>query len=76
MEIYFAAPRAPWQRGTSENTNGLVRQYFPKGTNFHHTTAREIAAVQAELNDRPRKRLGYYTPNEILQPTVIATLQT
>jgi IS30 family transposase len=76
LEIYFADPRSPWQRGTNENTNGLVREYFPKGTNFHSVTHREVAEAQAELNNRPRKRLGYRTPNEILNPPMIATLQT
>jgi IS30 family transposase len=76
LEIYFADPRSPWQRGTNENTNGLVRQYFPKGTNFLHISPREVAAVQDQLNHRPRKRLGYHTPSEFLEPCVIATLQT
>jgi IS30 family transposase len=76
LEIYFADPRSPWQRGTNENTNGLVRQYFPKGTNFNHVSTREVAAAQNHLNHRPRKRLGYHTPSEFLRPTAIATLQT
>lgn len=76
LEIYFADPRSPWQRGTNENTNGLVRQYFPKGTNFNHVSTREVAAAQNQLNHRPRKRLGYHTPSEFLKPSVIATLQT
>lgn len=76
LEIYFADPRSPWQRGSNENANGLVREYFPKGTNFHAVSPKEVAAVQDELNQRPRKRLGYRTPSEILEPCVIATLQT
>jgi IS30 family transposase len=66
MAIYFAQPYAAWQRGTNENTNGLVRQYVPKGTNLKATSHRAVAAIQSSLNDRPRKRLAYRTPNEVL----------
>ena len=66
MEIYFAQPYAAWQRGTNENTNGLVRQYVPKGTDLRATSHREVAAIETSLNDRPRKRLGYRTPREVL----------
>jgi transposase, IS30 family len=66
MAIYFAQPYAAWQRGTNENTNGLVRQYVPKGTDLKATSHRAVAAVEASLNDRPRKRLGYRTPREVL----------
>jgi IS30 family transposase len=66
LAVYFAAPRRPWQRGTNENTNGLLRQYFPKGTDFAAVTRRRVARVEALLNDRPRKRLGYRTPGEVL----------
>ena len=76
LDVYFADPRSPWQRGANENTNGLVRQYFPKGTNFHQISPQEVATAQERLNHRPRKRLGYHTPREILKPPVIATLQT
>lgn len=65
MTVYFADPRSPWQRGTNENTNGLIRQYFPKGTDFHQINAREIKRVENLLNNRPRKSLGYFTPNEV-----------
>jgi IS30 family transposase len=64
--VYFADPHAPWQRGTNENTNGLLREYLPKGTDLSRRTARQIQAIQDELNDRPRKRLGYHTPREAL----------
>jgi IS30 family transposase len=66
LAIYFAQPYAAWQRGTNENTNGLVRQYVPKGTNLKATSHRAVAAIESSLNDRPRKRLGYRTPREVL----------
>jgi IS30 family transposase len=61
-EVYFCDPRSPWQRGTNENTNGLLRQYFPKGTNLRVHSAADLAAVQVELNNRPRKILGWTSP--------------
>jgi transposase, IS30 family len=64
IEVYFCDPHAPWQRGTNENTNGLLRQYFPKGTDFASVTETDLDAVADELNDRPRKRLGFYKPTE------------
>jgi IS30 family transposase len=66
MRIFFAKPYCAWQRGTNENTNGLVRQYLPKGTDLTAYSHREVAAIQHSLNDRPRKRLGYQTPSEVL----------
>jgi IS30 family transposase len=66
MKMYFAKPYSAWQRGTNENTNGLVRQYYPKGTDLAALSHREVTAVEASLNDRPRKRLGYKTPREVL----------
>jgi transposase, IS30 family len=66
MKIYFAKPYAAWQRGTNENTNGLVRQYYPKGTDLSAENHRAVAAVEKLLNDRPRKRLAYQTPREVL----------
>src|SRR3989338_1058175 len=64
MQVYFADPYSPWQRGTNENTNGLLRQYFPKGTDLSLIPKKEIKRVQRQLNARPRKVLGYRTPYE------------
>jgi IS30 family transposase len=66
IPVYFADPRSPWQRGTNENTNGLLRQYFPKGTDLARWSAEEVNAVAATLNSRPRKSLGWRTPAEAL----------
>jgi IS30 family transposase len=64
IQVYFCDPHAPWQRGTNENTNGLLRQYFPKGFDFTTVTEANLDKVADELNDRPRKRLEFYKPSE------------
>jgi IS30 family transposase len=71
LAVYFCDPHSPWQRGTNENTNGLLRQYFPKGTDLNQHTAEHVAAVQAQFNARPRKVLGFYTPAEALARTLL-----
>lgn len=67
LQVYFAAPYAAYQRGTNENTNGLLRRYFPKGTDLRAVTSEQLDRVVEELNNRPRKTLGYQTPNEVFQ---------
>ncbi len=70
IRVYFAHPGSPWERGTNENTNGLIRQYFPKGTEFDKVSLREIRRVQRELNDRPRTVLRYKKPDEVINRLV------
>jgi len=67
VDIYFAAPYSSYQRGTNENTNGLIRRYLPKGTPFRDLTQQHLDHIVEELNNRPRKILGYRTPNEVFQ---------
>ncbi len=76
IPVYFADPQSPWQRGTNENTNGLLRQYFPKGTDLSRWSAEEIEAVAAALNSRPRKTLGWRTPAEELDRYIQSSQQT
>lgn len=67
MQVYFAHPASPWERGTNENTNGLIRQFFPKGTDFNSLSNRKIKHVQHLLNGRPRKVLNWHSPYEVMQ---------
>jgi IS30 family transposase len=79
ISIFFCKPHSPWQRGTNENTNGLIRQYFPKSTDLNTNSAERVAAVARELNERPRKTLHMRTPQEIFTrhldttPATVAT---
>ncbi len=82
LEIYFCDPAKPWQRGSNENTNGLLRQYFPKGTDLSVHSAEHLEFVAAEMNERPRKTLDWDEPREVLaqllsessrQPAVAST---
>lgn len=66
-KVFFADPHSPWQRPTNENTHGLLRQYFPKGTDLSRWSAEDLAAVATAINNRPRKVLGWRTPAEVFE---------
>ena len=72
LPVYFCDPQSPWRRATNENTNGLLRQYFPKGTDLARHSTEDLAAVAATLNGRPRKTLGWRTPAEALDQYLAA----
>ena len=73
LPVYFCDPQSPWQRGTDENTNGLLREYFPKGSDLKAVTQDQLDAVAAQLNGRPRKTLGFKTPSAKFYEAVATT---
>lgn len=75
MDIYFAHPYSSWERGRNENTNGLVRRYYPKKTDFSTVIQEQLEQLQNRLNNRPSKVLGYYTANEMMQAEINKTLK-
>ena len=73
IDVYFCDPQSPWQRGSNENTNRLLRQYFPKGIDISGFSQAKLSAVARQLNERPRKTLKYHTPAEKFEACVAAT---
>jgi len=75
LKVYFAHPHAPWERGTNENTNGLIREYFPRGTDFGKITKADVDRMTRSMNNRPRRCLGYQTPHEVFEKLAGVALQ-
>ena len=73
IQVYFCDPHSPWQRGSNENTNGLLRQYMPKSTDLSKLSAKDLTAIERSLNGRPRKTLGYMKPSEKLAELLALT---
>lgn len=73
IQVYFCDPHSPWQRGTNENTNGLMRDCWPKGTDFNQLSAKQILWVQEALNERPRETLNWDTPKDRLNQLILTT---
>ena len=73
VRVYFCDPQSPWQRGSNENTNGLLRQYFPRGTDLSMFTQHDLDEIAHKLNTRPRKTLAYRTPAAMLKEAIVAS---